>query len=172
MHRMGVEEDLSTIEAALYAADRPLALDEIQKIVETTSETYTRKLLDQLEEKYGNQNGPLELKSSDQETFSLELREEYMPKLEGIIPKTKLTKGALKTLAVIAYKQPIRQSELAKIRGGRVYQYVKQLLELGFIEAKPLKRTKLLRTSKKFAGYFGFEDQIDKIREQLQQMTG
>ncbi|MBS3815787.1 MAG: SMC-Scp complex subunit ScpB [Hadesarchaea archaeon] len=169
---MSIEEDVATIEAALYAADRPLALDEIRKIVGTSSETYTRKILDQLEEKYNQKNGPLDLKASDQDTFSLELQEDYMPKLEGIIPKTKLTRGALKTLAVIAYKQPIKQSELAEIRGGRVYQYVKQLLELGFIEAKPLKRTKLLRTSKKFAGYFGFEDQIDKIREKLQQMTG
>lgn len=169
---MGIKEDISTIEAALYAADRPLALDEIRKIIGTTSETYTRKLLDQLKEKYVEGYEHLELKTSDRETYSLELREEYLPKLEGIIPKTKITKGALKTLAIIAYKQPIKQSELAKIRGGRVYKYVKQLLDLGFIESKPLKQTKLLRTSKKFAGYFGFEDQIDKIREKLQQMTG
>lgn len=168
---MGIEEDLSTIEAALYAADRPLALDELQKIVETASETYTRKLLEKLEERYKKLNGPLELKKSDKGTFSLSLRDKFLPRLKGIIPKTKLTSGPLKTLAVIAYKQPIRQSELAKIRGGRVYEYVKELLELGFIEAKPLGRTKILRTSKKFAGYFGFEDQMDKIREQLQQMV-
>ncbi len=166
---MGVKEDVSTIEAALYASDRPLALDELEKTVGTSSETYVRKLLEELSGKY-EENGSLELKETNEELFTLQLREEFMPKVEGIVPKTKLTRGALKTLAVIAYKQPIKQSELAEIRGGRVYQYVKKLLELGFIEAKPHKRTKVLRTSKKFAGYFGFEDQMDKIREKLQQM--
>jgi len=47
---------------------------------------------------------------------------------------------------------------------------VKKLLELGFIEARSIGRTKVLRTSKKFASYFGFEDDMDKIRERLEEM--
>lgn len=166
---MGTEEDVSTIEAALYASDRPLTIDELKKTVGTSSETYVRKLLDRLREKYSG-NTSLELKETSEEMFTIQLQDEFLSKIENVVPKTKLNRGALKTLAVIAYKQPIKQSELADIRGGRVYQYVKKLQELGFIESKPLGRTKLLRTSKKFAGYFGFEDQMDKIREKLQQM--
>lgn len=167
---MGIEEDVSTTEAALYASDRPLALSELKKTVGTSSETYVRKLLDRLRGKY-EENGSLKLKETGEDMFTVQLREEFMPKVEDVVPKTKLTRGTLKTLAVIAYKQPIKQSELAEIRGGRVYQYVKKLLKLGFIEAKPHGRTKILRTSKKFAGYFGFEDRMDKIREKLQQMV-
>ncbi|KXA95503.1 hypothetical protein AKJ65_01675 [candidate division MSBL1 archaeon SCGC-AAA259E19] len=166
---MGIEEDTSTIEAALYASDRPLAMKELKKTVGTSSETYVIKLLDRIREKY-EKDGSLELKETSENMFTVQLREEFMPKVEDIVPKTRLTRGTLKTLAVIAYKQPILQSELAEIRGGRVYQYVKKLLELGLIEAKPHGRTKVLRTSKKFAGYFGFEDQIDQIREKLQEM--
>lgn len=167
---MGIEEDVSTVEAALYASDRPLNLEELKDTVETTSETYIRKLLDRLGDKY-NGDGSLGLRETSEGMYNIQLREEYMDKVENVVPKTELTKGTLKTLAVIAYKQPIKQSELSKIRGGRVYQYVKKLQELGFIESKPLGRTKVLRTSKKFAGYFGFEDQMDKIREKLQQMA-
>lgn len=166
---METEEGTSTIEAALYASDRPLSLQELKKTVGTSSETYVRKLLDKLREKY-EENGSLELEETNEDMFTVQLREEFMPKVEDVVPKTKLTRGTLKTLAVIAYKQPIKQSDLAEIRGGRVYKYVKKLLELGFIEAKPHGRTKVLRTSKKFAGYFGFEDQMDKIRENFQQM--
>lgn len=166
---MAIEEDVSTIEAALYASDRPLEINELKRTVGTSSETYVRKLLDRLKGKYEN-NGSLELKETNEDMFTVQLQEEFIPKVEDVVSKTKLTRGTLKTLAVIAYKQPIKQSELAGIRGGRVYHYVKKLLELGFIEAKPHKRTKVLRTSKKFAGYFGFEDQMDKIRENLQQM--
>lgn len=167
---VSIKEDKSTIEAALYAADRPLGLDELRRIISTSSETYTRKLLDALEDEYRERKGSLELSETAKNTFSLRLQEEYMPKLEGIIPKTKLTRGALKTLAIIAYKQPISQAKLAELRGSRVYEYVKKLLDLGFIEAKPLGRTRVLRTSKKFAGYFGLEDDMNKIRERLQQM--
>ncbi|KXB07536.1 hypothetical protein AKJ51_01170 [candidate division MSBL1 archaeon SCGC-AAA382A20] len=166
---MGIDEDVSTIEAALYASDRPLSLEELKDIVGTSSETYIQKLLDLLEEEC--ENKPFELDETSKNMFTLQLREEYMPKVEQIVPKTKLNEAALKTLAVIAYKQPIKQSELAEIRGGRVYQYVKKLKELGFVEAEPLGRTKVLRTTEKFAGYFGFEDQMDKIREKLQQMA-
>lgn len=167
---MKIEEGISTLEAALYASDRPLALDELKKTLGTSSETYVRKLLNRLEEKY-DENGSLELKETNEDMFTIQLREEFMPKVENVAAKTKLTRGTLKTLAVIAYKQPIKQSKLAEIRGGRVYQYVKKLLELGFIEARPHGRTKIIRTSKKFAGYFGFEDQMDKIREKLLQMV-
>ena len=167
---MGTSDDVSTVEAALYASDRPLSLDELKETVGTSSETYIRKLLDRLRDRY-DQDGSLELKETTEDMFTVQLREEFMPKVEGVVPKTKLSKGALKTLAVIAYKQPVKQSELAEIRGGRVYKYVRRLQELDFVEAEPLGRTKVLRTSKKFAGYFGMEDQMDKIREKLQQMV-
>ncbi|KXA92961.1 hypothetical protein AKJ37_04775 [candidate division MSBL1 archaeon SCGC-AAA259I09] len=167
---MGIEEDVSTLQAALYASDRPLSLKELKDIVETSSESYIQKLLDHLDEEC-RKNSPFGLKETSENMYTLQLREEFMPKVENIIPKTKINEAALKTLAVIAYKQPIKQSELAEIRGGRVYQYVKKLKELDFVESKPLGRTKVLRTTKKFAGYFGFEDQMDKIREKLQQMA-
>lgn len=169
---MGIKEDVSTLEAALYASDRPLALKELSETIETSSETYIRKLLKRLKKKYEDEESSLELKETSDDTYTVQLKEQYMPKVRDMMPKTKLTEGVLKTLAIIAYKQPIKQSELAEIRGGRVYQYVDKLLDLGFIEAKPHGRTKILRTSKKFAGYFGVEDQMDKIREKLQQMVG
>ncbi len=167
---MGVEEDITTLEAALYAADRPLSLEELKDIVDTSSETYIRKLLDKLDKKF-DENSSLGLEEPSENMFTTQLQDEYMSKVENIIPKAKLNKGAMKTLAVIAYKQPIKQSELSEIIGGRVYKYVKKLKDLDLIEAKPIGRTKVLRTSKKFAGHLGFEDQMDKIREKLQQMA-
>jgi segregation and condensation protein B len=72
---------------------------------------------------------------------------------------------------LVAYKQPIYQSKLAELRGGRVYEHVRQLLALGFIESRPFGRTRVLRTSRRFAGYFGFEDDMDKIRERLEELA-
>lgn len=167
---MGAKEDRSITEAALYAADRPLTLDELREILGTSSETYVRKLVDELIAEYGKRGGPLVLAETSKGTFSLRLREEYMPKLEGVVPKARLSRGALKTLAMIAYKQPVYQARLADLRGGRVYDHVKQLGALGFIESKPFERTRVLRTSRRFAGYFGFDDDMDKIRERIEEL--
>jgi segregation and condensation protein B len=168
---VGVKEDRAIIEAALYAADHPLTLSEIRGLLGTSSETYTRRLIDALMTEYSKRGGPLVLSETAKDTFALHLRDEYMPKLEGIVPKAKLSRGALKTLALVAYKQPIYQSKLAELRGGRVYEHVRQLLALGFIESRPFGRTRVLRTSRRFAGYFGFEDDMDKIRERLEELA-
>jgi segregation and condensation protein B len=168
---MGVKEDRAVIEASLYAADRPLSIKEFCKVINTKSETYVRKLIDAIKSDYDKHGGALVLHETANDTFVLRLRDELLPKLEGIIPKTKLSRGALKTLALIAYKQPIQQAKLVELRGGRTYEYVKQLVALGFVESKPFGRTRVLRTSKKFAGYFGFEDDMERIRERLDEMA-
>jgi len=167
---MGAKEDRSIIEAALYAADRPLTLSELREIVGTSSETYARKLVEELIDEYGKRGGPLVLAEASHGTFSLRLREEFMPKLEGVVPKARLSRGALKTLAMIAYKQPVYQARLADLRGSRVYDHIKQLGALGFVESKPFARTRVLRTSRRFAGYFGFDDDMDKIRERIEEL--
>ena len=168
---MGAREDRSIIEAILYAADHPLTLSDLREVLGTSSETYVGKLLEELIADYKRRCGPLTLVETAKNTFSLRLREEYMQKLEGVIPKTKLSRGAMKTLAIIAHKQPIYQARLADLRGGRVYDQIKQLAVLGFIESKPFGRTRVLRTSRRFASYFGFEDDMEKIRERLEELV-
>ena len=168
---MGVKEDRAIIEASLYAADRPLTLREFCKVIGTLSETYVRKLIEGIKSDYSKREGALTLYETAKDTFALRLRDELLPKLEGIVQKAKLSRGALKTLALIAYKQPVQQAKLVELRGGRAYEYIKQLAALGFVESKPFGRTRILRTSKKFAGYFGFEDDMEKIRERLDEMA-
>jgi segregation and condensation protein B len=140
-------------------------------LIGTTSETYSRRLIETLISDYGKREGPLILSETAKDTFALHLQEQYIPKLEKIVPKAKLSRGALKTLALVAYKQPVYQARLAELRGGRVYEHLRQLTTLGFVESRSFGRTRVLRTSRKFAGYFGFEDDMDKIRERLQELA-
>jgi segregation and condensation protein B len=159
------------IEAALYAADHPLTLGEIQEILKTSSETYVRKLVGDLKADYEKRGGPLLLVETSKDTFTLRLSDECMTKLNDIIPKTRVSRGALKTLAMIAYKQNISQAKLAEYRGNRVYDHIRQLASLGFVESKPFGRTRMLRTSRRFASYFGFEDDMDRIRERIEELA-
>lgn len=168
---MGAKHDRSMIEAALYAVDHPLTLGEIQEILKTSSETYARKLIGDLKADYEKRVGPLLLVETSKDTFTLRLNDECMAKLDGIIPKTRVSRGALKTLAMIAYKQNISQAKLAEYRGNRVYDHIRQLAALGFVESKPFGRTRMLRTSRRFASYFGFEDDMDRIRERIEELA-
>ncbi len=166
---MGVKQDRAMIEAALYAADRPLTLGEIKNLLKTSSETYVRKILSELKTDYEKRGGPLSLVETSKDTFTLRLNDECVTKLDGIIPKMRVPRGALKTLAMIAYKQNLPQSKLAELRGNRAYDHVRQLLAIGFIESKPFGRTRMLRTSRKFANYFGFEDDMERTSERIRE---
>lgn len=165
---MGIQDDKRMLEAALYASDAPLNLKDIKRLLGTSSETYTRKLLEELKGSYHRRRGPFSLEERGQGTFTVHLKDDVEEKLGNIVPKAKVSKGALKTLAIIAYKQNLTLSRLAEIRGSRVYQYVKQLSDIGFVEAKPFKRSRMLRTTKKFASYFGLPHDMDMIREWIE----
>lgn len=169
--KMGVEEDRKVLEGALYAADHPLVMDEIKKVVGTSSETYVRKLVEELKLEHGGREGAFRVVEGDRGTFSLKLAEELLERLDDIIPKMRISRGALKTLAMVVYKQPVTQAKLAELRGSRTYDHIRQLLAVGFVESKPFGKTRTLRASKKFASHLGFEDDMDKMRERLEELV-
>ncbi len=168
---MGLERDKSLVYAALYASDRPLTLGELREVLGTSSETYVGKVVEELRKEL-NQGSPFELVGTGRDAVMLRLREEYLPRLKGIVRKVRPSRGTLKTLALIAYEQPVHLSRLARLRGGHVYEHVRQLISLGFVEARRVGRTKVLRTSRKFASYFGLEDEEELIHQRLQEGLG
>ena len=168
---MGIKEDLMVLEGALYASDHPLTMAEIKSLLKTDSETYLNQLLEMIRRKHQEEGSPFELQQVGN-AYSIKLRKEVKEKVGPLMPKMKISAGALRTLALIAYRQNITLSKLAEMRGNRVYEHVRHLIAAGFVESKPLGRTRVLRTTKKFASYFGLEDDIDVIREKLEEMLG
>jgi len=67
---------------------------------------------------------------------------------------TEFTKAEQETLAVIAYKQPIKQSVVIKIRGNKSYDHIKKFRELGLVIAKKDGHTNILNLSEEFYEYF------------------
>jgi segregation and condensation protein B len=76
----------------------------------------------------------------------------------------------MKTLSFIAYRQPVTQSYLAKVRGNLVYSHVKQLQEVGLITEERLGRTKMLRTTQNFADYFNLSHDAQLMKRQLERL--
>ena len=78
-----------------------------------------------------------------------------------MLSDSELDKPTQETLAIIAYKNPIFQSEVINIRGNKAYDHIKALKELDFINSEKSGRTRLLKITPKFFDYFDVvEDQL------------
>ena len=76
-----------------------------------------------------------------------------------------------KTLAIIAYKQPVTQSEVIKIRGNKAYDHIKSLREQSLISADRKGRTRLLKVTSNFYEYFDIAETEakDKIKQAVEE---
>ncbi len=159
--------DRDLIEAALFVAGRPLALRDLETLI--SIETDAEELLASLIKEY-NSKEALEIVRMDEEVV-MQVRAEYAEAVRSIAQRD-LETPALRTLAVIAYHQPITQSRVAEIRGNKAYGHVHELVARKLIEALPHGRTKLLQTTDAFADYFGFEtSDKEEIRKKIETLT-
>jgi len=71
---------------------------------------------------------------------------------------SEFSKAEQETLAIIAYKQPIKQSIVVKIRGNKAYEHIKQFADMGLITKKKMGHTSELNLSEKFFDYFHVEN--------------
>ena len=92
----------------------------------------------------------------------------YMDIVEKLCP-VELRPPVLKTLTVIALKEPIRQSYLKDLRGSNAYEHVAELLEQGLISRSKDKngRSFNIRTTKKFQEYFKLKGDIKALVKKL-----
>ena len=86
--------------------------------------------------------------------WKLTVRDKYVPLVSSIVTSTELEKPLMETLAVIAWKYPITQSEIVKLRNASAYEHMKQLEEQGFIAKEKFGRTFKVKLTKKFFEYF------------------
>jgi segregation and condensation protein B len=161
-----LNEDMLTLEAALYVAGRALTLQELSELI-GKAESTTRKLLEDLGFSYNKRGGALEVIDLPRERYVLQLKPELTPRVGKLIPGGLLSFGTLQTLVYIALRQPIVQSELIADRGTHCYDHVRELVEKKFIDAIPEGRSKVLNTTPLFADYFGLDHDKIKLKAQL-----
>jgi segregation and condensation protein B len=75
---------------------------------------------------------------------------------------TEFTKAEQETLAIIAYKQPVKQSVVIKIRGNKSYDHIKKFRDLGLVVAKQSGHTLDLSLSEEFYEYFNVHKRDSK----------
>lgn len=142
----------AVIEAALFASGRTLALRELANL-SGLSEERARALASELAEQYAARDSGIEIKSIG-EGYSMQVRFGLAGRVLSFAPR-EIEAPLIRTLAIIAYKQPLKQSDLVVIRGNKSYDHVKELEKRGLVKAEKFSRTKLLSTTSGFADYFG-----------------
>lgn len=140
------------IEAVLFTTGKALQIEEIAEILNIEPEIAEDAMLELIMD-YSSRDGALEI--DDEDGYILQVREEYSDIVEKLCP-VDLKPAVLKTLTVIALKEPIRQTYLKELRGANAYEHVKQLLDMGMITRHKDKngRSFNIKTTPKFAEYF------------------
>jgi segregation and condensation protein B len=150
-------EEMRRIEALLFAAGRPLDIDRIKTHSKIKSDD-VQLLIERLSESYRKMGSSIEIVKLPSGQFVMQVKAEYAKYAAAVASGFPLSLGARKTLALIAYKQPIPQSTLIKIRGSHSYKYVKELMKMGYVKGEKLGRTRLLRTTAVTNELFGAVD--------------
>ena len=141
------------IEALLYIKGKPLSISEMADSLELEIEVAEEALIELMND-YAHRDSALEIIESD-DGYNLQLKSLYETLLYELIP-AELGKGALRTLAAIALKHPLLQTDLIELRGSSAYQQVSTLVEHGFIRKRPQSdgRSYWLEVTEKFHQYF------------------
>ena len=142
------------IEAVLFASSEPLTPSRIAKII-GGKVSEVEKVLEDLVNDYSRRESSIEIVRLGNK-YLMRVKPEYSDVIERFTERD-MERGVLRTLAIIAIKQPVKLSDLAKIRGNRCYEHVKKLKEMGFISEEKKGRSTILRTTKNFAIYFGLK---------------
>lgn len=165
-----LKRDSALLEAALYVAGRPLDLKSLGSIIRTRSKRKVQRLVRILMEEYKNRETALEILELEDKRFVLQLKAEYSPQVQRLAIRPLLSKGPLKTLSYIAYRQPVLQPQVVDVRGHHAYGHLRQLESMGLISRERVGRTRLLRTTGFFADYFGLSHDLRTMKRQLKRV--
>ncbi len=158
------QQRLALLEAALFTTTEPLNMEDLQKTTKIRREEL-EKLVKILEEKYSSAESGIKLSTVG--GYRLMVKEAFEEKVSHLTPHADLSRGLLRVLSIIAYHEPIKQADIVKIVGNRVYDYVKELEGKGLVKTEKKSRTKILSLTPQFEEYFGVKKKFlkEKIDE-------
>jgi segregation and condensation protein B len=159
-------ENLKKLEAALFLSARFLSLNDLVMLTDINP-LMLRELIEKLKEKYNSVESSIEIVAKE-DLWKMDVKQEYVGMINKLATgNAEFTKAEQETLAVVAYKQPVKQSVIIKIRGNKAYEHVKHFIEIGLVSAKRVGHTKELRLSDEFFEYFHLQKKGDGSTEMV-----
>lgn len=158
-----MNEKKAIVEAALFVSENPLTLDKISKISGISTKDLN-KIIEEIKKEFDTDSHGMELALTP-EGYQFQVKDKFLDKVSSLTTYSDISKGGLRTLSIVALRQPITQSEIIKIQGNKAYNYIKSLEKKGLIRTEKAGRTKLVNTTKEFERYFG--KSVKEIQEKL-----
>lgn len=166
LDEIGEIENSKKVEAALFIAGRFLSVKDLVALSDVNP-ILLRKILGDLEDKYKN-SGVTIIKKG--EMWKMDVSADYKDIVNRLATgKSEFSRAEQETLAIIAYKQPIKQSVIIKIRGNKGYDHIRRFVETGLLNKKKMGHTSELTLTENFYDYFnvGAGDNLEEVAEAL-----
>ncbi len=156
------QESEEKVEAALFISGKFLNIQDLITLTDINP-IMLKEILHRLEKKYSQ--GAIRLINKNQ-NYKMDVAEKYNYLINRLAAgASEFTKAEQETLAVIAYKQPVKQSVAIKIRGNKAYEHIKKFRELGLLQVKRIPHTLELSLSEDFYEYFNVQKKEEKLNE-------
>jgi len=153
---MGVN-DKRLVESILFSATKPVSINEIKNSTKLGTKKI-KKTIQELIQDYNvdrkDQTSMEIVKAGDK--YTMQIKEKYSDKTIKVT-EPDIDSNLLKTLTLIAFHQPLKQSNLRRMIGTRAYEHVDQLSDMKLIHAQKHRNTEMLTTTKRFPEYFGID---------------
>ena len=133
---MDKQELKSLLEALLFTSNEPLTLDHFVSVIPETDKDILMEILQEMSQEYQSREAGIVLRevAGGYQFYS---NPRWHSEVQALFSKplvVRLSRSALETLAVVAYKQPITLPEISEIRSCNAAGAIKTLLELNFIK--------------------------------------
>ncbi len=149
------KENLKKLEAVFFISGRFLNMPELISLTDINP-IIIHELIEKLQEKYDQTDSAMEIVKKNK-LWKMDVRNEFTSVINKLATgSSEFTKAEQETLAIIAYKQPIKQSVIIKIRGNKAYDHIKKFSDLKLIKKKRMGHTNELSLSDDFYDYFNF----------------
>jgi segregation and condensation protein B len=154
------------IESLIFVSEIPLSIERIQKTIPSANIAEIRLVIETLIQDYKSRKGGFFLKEVAG-GYQFRTHPEYHEWIKNLIQPNpvRLSKAALETLAIIAYKQPIIRTDIEYIRGVDCGGIIRTLMERNLVRILGRKeipgRPLIYATTKYFLEFFGLKDLKD-----------
>ena len=161
------------IEALLLASEKPLTLEQIRLALDSADSNEVAKLIEEMKSEYVAENRGIRI-AEIAGGFQMITAAQFAPFLKKLFKDRhteRLSKPALETLAIIAYKQPLTRNEIELLRNVNVDGVMKSLLDKNLIRISGRKKSPgrpcVYGTTRQFMEHFGLKSLQDlpKIEE-------
>ena len=162
------KENIKKLEAVFFVSGRFLNMQELISLTDLNP-IIIPELIEKLQEKYIKQDSAIEIIEKNN-MWKMDIAQEYSEIVNKLATgSSEFSKAEQETLAIIAFKQPVKQSIVIKIRGNKAYDHIKKFTELNLIKKKKTGHTYDLSLSDDFYNYFNVENSNIELQESLKE---